>query len=50
MIYFLVDRLPEYFPIADCREGYNTGFTAVQDDSGVYSVKIQGIYILQCEI
>ena len=26
---FSVDRLPTIFPIADCREGYNTGLTTV---------------------
>ena len=30
-IFFSVDRLPKYFPIADCREGYNTGFKALEE-------------------
>ena len=33
---FIVDRAPEFYPIADCREGENTGLTA--ETSG--SVKI----------
>ena len=34
----LVDRLPKVFPIADCREGLNTGFTASDaDDSLIVS-------------
>ena len=31
----LVDRLPKVFPIADCREGLNTGFTAFADNDSV---------------
>ena len=31
----LVDRLPKVFPIADCREGLNTGFTAFNDSDSV---------------
>jgi len=30
-----VDRLPKVFPIADCREGLNTGFTASDDDDSL---------------
>ena len=38
---FIVDRAPEFFPIADCREGENTGLTA--ETSG--SVKITRLNI-----
>ena len=38
---FLVDRLPKVFPIADCREGLNTGFTAVNDSVTVSSLIIE---------
>ena len=31
----LVDRLPKVFPIADCREGLNTGFTAFDNNDSV---------------
>ena len=32
VFYFSVDRLPSIFPIADCREGYNSGLTAETDN------------------
>ena len=32
---YLVDRLPKVFPLADCREGYNTGFTVGSDNTTV---------------
>ena len=32
---YIVDRLPKVFPLADCREGYNTGLTVGSDNTTV---------------
>ena len=35
ILFILVDRLPKVFPLADCREGYNTGLTVGSDNTTV---------------
>ena len=37
----IVDKLPNYFPLADCRDGYRTGFKANDDDT----VSIKRLYV-----
>lgn len=38
-----MDRVPKYFPIADCREGFYSVFTALNDGTGVSISRLRSI-------